>query len=163
MHSPHVCIICEATATFPRLLFPAFSWRRETIQCGWAMRRKNCITQCVQISAVLHAQDAGFYGRRMVTSKVRSWGGCVVSVAKELDTGWAIQCCKCSAWVHGDWSKIVSKDRERWKKCHEWSCGECAAALVGVKKSCKKYSGKEDVAKVVSVWCVRIWLEVRWR
>ena len=38
---------------------------------------------------------------------------------------------------------------ERGKNGHEWSGGECAAALVGVEKSCKKYSGKEDVGKVV--------------
>ena len=52
--------------------------------------------------------------------------------------------------MHWDCSGFVGKERERGgKKGHEWSCDECAAALVGVGKSCKKYSGKEDVRKLV--------------
>ena len=97
MHSPRAWIICEATSTFFSLL-PAFSWRRETIQCGWA---KNLITQLVQISAVLPAQDASHLrvfaqslGRRANSrAEVAVW-----NLEKDLDTGWAIQSCKCSAW-----------------------------------------------------------------
>ena len=50
--------------------------------------------------------------------------------------------------VHGDWSGFVGKERGG-KNGHEWSYGECAAALVGVEKSCRKYGGKEDVRKLV--------------